>query len=121
MKRLLSAALAASLFAFTASAAGSSPDHEIEALLAYIGNLNNASFIRNGDPHTAKEAEAHLRMKWTSLKSRITTAEEFIRYCGSKSSMSGKPYLIRFQDGHEEPAAQVLTSQLQVIRAKSSR
>jgi len=103
------------------TAAGSSSDTEIESLLSYVGELNNVSFIRNGDPHTAKEAEAHLRLKWTNLKSRIATAEDFILYCGTKSSLSGKPYIIRFSDGHEEPAAQVLSSRLQLIRAKATR
>jgi hypothetical protein len=121
MKRFLAGAIATALFAFTASAAGPSPDTEIEALLAYVGELNNVSFIRNGDPHTAKEAEAHLRLKWTNQKSRIATAEDFIRFCGTKSSLSGKPYIIRFPDGHEEPAAQVLSSRLQMIRAKATR
>lgn len=96
------------------------PTEEIELLLHYIGAMEGASFIRNGNAHTPKEAEAHLRLKWTNQKSRIATAEDFIRLCGTKSSISKKAYVIRFKDGHEEDAAVVLSKQLQVVRAASA-
>jgi hypothetical protein len=95
------------------------PVDEIESLLHYIGTMESTSIVRNGDVHTPKEAEAHLRLKWTKQKAQIATAEDFIRLCGTKSSMSGKAYVIRFQDGHAEDSAAVLSKQLQVIRAAS--
>ena len=104
------------LFSMTYAKAASMD--EIESLLRYVGSIEGASFIRNGDIHTPKEAEAHLRLKWTKQKSQILTAEDFIRLCGTKSSTSGKPYVIRFKDGHEEEAAVVLYNQLQIVRAK---
>lgn len=106
------------LFSLLFSAAVAAPiDDEIESLLHYIGGLHDAVFIRNGDEHTPTEAESHLRLKWSHQKDEIKTAEDFIRLCGTKSSMSGKAYAIRFADGHEEPAAEVLLKQLAVIRA----
>jgi hypothetical protein len=96
--------------------AAASPSTEIEALLHYIAGLDGASFVRNGSDHTALEAEAHLRLKWTRQKSDIATAEDFIRLCGTQSSLSGKLYLIRFKDGHEEECARVLLRQLAAIR-----
>src|ERR1041384_8040904 len=36
---------------------------EIEALLRHVATLEGASFVRNGDSHTPKEAEEHLRLK----------------------------------------------------------
>ncbi len=106
------------VFVLAAGVATATPLDEIESLLHYIGGLNGASFIRNGDAHTTKEAEAHLRLKWSKQKSQITTAEDFIRLCGTSSSMTRKLYIIRFKDGHEEEAAQVLLKQLKVIRSK---
>jgi hypothetical protein len=111
------------LFA-TVVGAAAAPVDEIEALLAYIGGLEGASFIRNGDAHSPTDAAAHLRLKWTNQKKQIVTAEDFIRLCGTKSSVSGKPYVIRFSDGREEEAAQVLLKQLKVLRtgpAQSTR
>ncbi len=102
---------------FAATAAAATPVDEIESLLRYVGGLQGASFVRNGDAHTPAEAQAHLRLKWSNQKDQIKTAEDFIRLCGTSSSISGKAYLIRFADGHEEPAAQVLSKQLAVIRS----
>jgi Family of unknown function (DUF5329) len=118
MKVIVLSAFATVALAFALPAA-MSPDTEIDALLKYVGELQSALFIRNGSSHTAKEAESHLRLKWSSGGSRIATAEDFIRYCATKSSLSGKEYLIRFPDGHEEPSAQVLLKELQRIRARS--
>lgn len=107
----------AMVFAVTATASAA-PVDEIEALLHFLAGLDGATFIRNGDAHTPAEAEAHLRMKWTKQKSEIASAEDFIRLCGTKSSVSGEPYVIRFKDGHEEEAGRVLRKQLDVIRTK---
>ena len=37
----------------------------------------------------------HLRLKLRAAGSRVSTAEDFIRYCATESSVSGKPYEIR--------------------------
>ncbi|MEO6569717.1 MAG: DUF5329 family protein [Opitutaceae bacterium] len=92
------------------------PTAEIEALLRFVAALDGATFIRNGDAHSPKEAEAHLRLKWGQQKKDIRSAEDFIRLCAAKSSLSGKPYSIKFKDGHEEEAAVVLSRQLKIIR-----
>ena len=96
-------------FLATVTTVTAAPSDEIEALLGYIAGLDEASFIRNGDVHTPVEAEAHLRLKWTNQKSKIVTTEDFIRLCGTKSTISGKRYVIRFKDGREEEAAKVLS------------
>jgi hypothetical protein len=104
------------LFAALALTGFAGPREEIEALLHYLGNLEGASFIRNGDAHTPKEAESHLRMKWEKQESKITTAEDFIRRCATRSEVSGKPYIIRYQDSQEMESAVVLLKQLDVMR-----
>jgi len=73
---------------------------KIEALIGAVANLEDAVFIRNGTEHTPKEAADHLRLKWKNAGGRVKKAPDFIRYCASESSLSGKPYLIRFKDGH---------------------
>jgi len=98
---------------------GAAPVDDIESLLHYVGALQGAAFIRNGESHTPTEAEAHLRLKWTKQKDQIGSAEDFIRLCGTKSSVSGKPYIIRFSDGHEEAASDVLSRQLLIFRGAS--
>ncbi len=105
---------------FTVSLASAMPPKaEIEALLAHLKGLDGAIFIRNGGEHSASEAEAHLRMKWEKQNGKIATAEDFIELCGSKSSMSGERYRIRFKDGQVRFSNEVLTAQLKLLRNKN--
>jgi len=72
---------------------------KIDFLIAAIATLDHAQFVRNGTAYDAKAAAGHLRLKLKNAGSRIKTAEDFIRYCASVSSVSGTPYEIRFSDG----------------------
>jgi hypothetical protein len=107
------------LFLATLVGAVAAPVDEIESLLHFVGGLQGATFIRNGSAHSPSAAEAHLRLKWSNQKDQIKSAEDFIRLCATKSSMSGDPYLIRFADGHEEPAAAVLSTRLAILRSQN--
>jgi ribonucleotide monophosphatase NagD (HAD superfamily) len=71
-------------------------EQKINHLLQYIATLKQAVFIRNGSEHSATEAAAHLEKKWKQAKSEVITAEDFIQKIASRSSMSGKPYLVSF-------------------------
>jgi len=71
----------------------------IEALIQAVSQLEGAVFIRNGSEHAPKAAADHLRLKWKNAGNRVKTAPDFIRLCASESSLSGKPYEIRFKDG----------------------
>ena len=84
----------------------------IEALIAAVGKLKGATFIRNGSEHTAAEAAAHLRLKWKNAGKRVRTAEDFIRYCATGSSMTGRKYRIRFADGREMDSADFFQAEL---------
>jgi hypothetical protein len=91
---------------------------KIEALIAAVAAQRDAVFIRNGSEHTAAQAAAHLRLKWTNAGGRIRTAEDFIRYCASKSSLTGRKYRIRFADGREVDAGDFFRAELRRIEAK---
>lgn len=71
----------------------------IQYLLASVEALEGAKFIRNGSEHDARAAADHLRLKLRAAGSKVKTAEDFIRFCASRSSMTGEPYLIRLADG----------------------
>ncbi|NWJ40768.1 MAG: DUF5329 domain-containing protein [Geothrix sp.] len=85
---------------------------KIEALIQAVADLQGAVFIRNGTEHSPKEAADHLRLKWKNAGRRVKTAPEFIQYCASGSSLSGKPYEIRLQDGRTVPARDWLWTEL---------
>jgi uncharacterized protein with von Willebrand factor type A (vWA) domain len=116
MKTILAVLLCFVAAAITSAA---TPTDEIEGLLTYIKGLDQATFIRNGTPYSPVQAEAHLRMKWNNAKGHVKTAEDFIELCASKSSMSGKSYLIRFGDGRTVEASVALKEQLENLRKPS--
>lgn len=72
---------------------------KIQYLISSAEALKGAKFIRNGKAYEARKAGDHLRIKLKAAGYQIKTAEDFIRLCASKSSVSGEPYLIRFPDG----------------------
>ena len=108
-------ALAASL----ASAADAPADEakKIEALIDHVEQLKDAKFVRNGIEYDAKTAGAFLRGKWDASKSKIKTAADFVEHIATKSSTSGKPYLIRFKDGKEHNSGPYLTGQLEKLQS----
>jgi hypothetical protein len=91
-------ALAAPLaFAFT-QAAAASPEgpakDEIDHLLNFVA-ASSCTFVRNGTEYPSDKAREHLASKYRFVGSRISTAEEFIKYLATGSSMSGEPYHVK--------------------------
>lgn len=82
----------------TSSAAHASPDaiaqNEIDHLLRYISR-SSCTFVRNGDEYPAAKASDHLAMKYRFVGSRISTADDFIKYLATGSSVSGEPYHVK--------------------------
>ena len=85
---------------------------KIEYLIHSIETLQNATFIRNGKEYDAQHAADHLRLKLRFGGSRIKTADDFITYCATESSMSGEKYQIKFQDGRFVESATFLRDKL---------
>ena len=74
-------------------------NRKIEFLIDAIETLGDAKFVRNGTEYDAKTAAHHLRLKLKNAGSRVKSADDFIKYCASVSSMTGIPYQIRYSDG----------------------
>jgi hypothetical protein len=72
---------------------------KIQFLITSVEALEGAKFIRNGTAHDARAASGHLRLKLKAAGNKVKTAEDFVKYCASGSSITGEPYLIRFADG----------------------
>ena len=88
---------------------------KIELLIARLEAMQDTVFIRNGKEHSSNRAAEHLRLKWRKAGTRVHTAEDFIKFCGSRSSISGKAYQIRFADGRQEDSAVILKELLDEI------
>ena len=90
------------LLTLTGSAAGVQDPGEaarIGKLIAAVETLPGAQFIRNGIAYDGKAAADHLRLKLKAAGERVKTAEDFIRLCASRSSMTGVAYRILLADG----------------------
>jgi hypothetical protein len=88
----------------------------VEKLLAIL-STSKLTFVRNGSDHTGAEASAHIRSKYERARDTIKTPEDFIENAASRSSLTGKPYLVRFADGTTQPLGAWLTEQLAALRA----
>ncbi len=96
-----------------AAAVPTSPERDrIEHLIQSIATVQDAVFIRNGEEHSPAEAAAHIRSKWRSRETGITSVEQFIEEVATRSSQSGEPYLMRFSDGHDVEVAAFLRERL---------
>lgn len=95
-----------------AADADSGGDAKINSLISHVESLNGATFIRNGKEYTSANAAKFLRGKWDANRKDVKTPEDFIAKVATKSSTTGKPYLIRFKDGKETPCADYLRTRL---------
>lgn len=124
MKTLtLIAALAAALplaAAAQPAPAGAQAEAEIGHLIDYISQ-SGCRFNRNGDWSDTAAARGHVSMKYDYLRSRgmITSAEDFIDKAASRSSLSGKNYLVQCPGAAAVPSGGWLKSELERYRAGS--
>jgi hypothetical protein len=93
---------------------------KIAYLIDSVAALKDATFIRNGTAYDAAHAADHLRLKLRFAGSRVKTAEDFITYCATGSSMSGIKYSIRFNDGRTIDSATFLHGKLAEYEARTS-
>ena len=63
------------------------------------------------------QAAAHLRLKLDRAGARIKTAEQFIAFCATGSSISGQKYRIRLADGRTLDTAEFLRGKLALYQA----
>jgi hypothetical protein len=98
-----------------------SEEQKIERLIAAVGELRGATFIRNGGEHSPADAVEHMRRKWENGKGRIRTAKDFITHAASRSSLTGEAYRIRMPDGMEVTSETFLMKTLRQMEAATTR
>ncbi len=84
----------------------------IDFLLQRIESARDVKFIRNGSEHDGPAAAAHLRIKLRAVGERIKTAEDFVKYCASESSITHQKYKVRLTNGSTIDAGAYFTNQL---------
>jgi hypothetical protein len=98
-----------------AQSAAPNERQKIEALIKFVSEMNGAKFVRNGSTYDAKAATTFLRLKWRANDSEVKTARDFIDKIATLSGTSGKPYVIRFENGSEMTSRDVLLAALNKI------
>ncbi len=101
--------------------AAAPPPHEqtrIEKLIRFVETQRDMKFIRNGTEYSCADAGRFLRGKLDAMGKDVTTAREFIERIATKSSMSGKPYEVKFGDGKTMLASQFLSEELKRIESQ---
>jgi uncharacterized protein DUF5329 len=93
---------------------------EIDALMARL-EASGCEVNRNGSWYPAADAKAHLTKKLEYLENRgsVQSAEQFIELAASKSSVSGRPYLIKCGSAPPVASGTWLSIELRAVRASA--
>jgi hypothetical protein len=104
-----------------AAATPTTAQAEVEYLLAAVA-ISGCEFNRNGEWYDSQKASAHLRAKYNALVAlgRFATAMDFIEGVATKSSLSGRAYLIRCASAEPVPTDQWLRQALARYRRCAS-
>ena len=115
MRRLLVSVFTLLLTAAIALGLDPQTKAEVDELITFV-RTSGVRFIRNGTEYSGAEGAQHLRDKLGKAGDRVKTTDDFITGVASKSYLSGKPYLVKFADGHTEPTGEWLKAHLAEMR-----
>lgn len=90
---------------------------EVEHLMRFVKN-SSCEINRNGRFYTGDKAVAHIQKKYEYFRDEINTTEEFIEYAASKSTMTGKHYLVRCGNGVAIRTKEWLLNELRSYRQR---
>ncbi|MDV6234322.1 YfeK family protein [Leptospira ellisii] len=88
--------------------------NDLNSLMSSLESCQ-CKFVRNGSEHEPKEAREHMERKLKATDGRIGNIPDFIEHIASKSSVSGKPYLVKLKDGKTVEAKLWLTEKWKEI------
>jgi hypothetical protein len=88
---------------------------EIEHLLNFIRN-SSCIIDRNGKTYAGVKAISHIERKYAYFEDEIETTEDFIELSATKSTMSGKYYMVRCGDGEPIRTQEWLMQELKGLR-----
>jgi len=95
-------------------------DNAVQYLIGYVAN-SDMVFIRNADRYTGPEAAEHMERKYQHFRKKISSPEDFIKLCATRSLMTGKPYSVITPQDQEKMTGEWLLEVLQEYRTSSQR
>ena len=109
-----------SLTSFSYADVPTSQKPEVDHLIQFVATTE-CMFERNGKKYDGERASKHIKRKYKHFRDEITTTEEFIEYSATKSTVSGKSYLVYCaQDDPIESSAWLLEDLAQYRELRSS-
>lgn len=93
--------------------------HEVDYLLDFVKNTS-CQINRNGQYHDGKKALAHIQKKYDYFRDKIGTTEQFIEYSATKSTISGKSYLVKCGNQRPQETRNWLLDELKKYRQNSN-
>ena len=90
---------------------------EIEHLLSFV-EKTECTYQRNGNDYNGSQARKHIQKKYDYYRDDIKTAEDFIAYSATKSTMSGKKYTIKCVGEKVQFSGEWLNNELKAYRAQ---
>ena len=108
---LLAATLSLSTWAINPKA-----EPEVNHLLDFVAK-SGCTFFRNGSAYDSQAARTHLADKYGQIKDRLKTAEDFIEYAASHSSMTGQNYEVVCGKQPRRPSGDWLREELTRFRS----
>lgn len=94
MTRIVPLLMLAGIWSNSVCAVNTDMQQEIDHLLKFVA-MTDCHYIRNGSEYNGKEAVNHIKRKYDYFKDEIDSTEKFIELSASKSTMSGKYYMVK--------------------------
>ena len=107
------------LLGFSTAAVSADIQAEISHLLDFVKNTQ-CQYERNGTSHTGVEAVKHIQNKYDYFKDEIDNTEKFIELSATKSTLSGKYYMIQCDGSPKLKSQQWLLQELKNFREESN-
>lgn len=107
------------LFLFNSSFADISTEQqkEIDHLLKFITE-SACQFKRNGRQYSGIQSRKHIQKKYNYFNDTINSAEDFIQYSATKSTMSGQYYTVNCPNNKKITSKEWLLKELQQFRSE---
>jgi len=92
-------------------------ESEIDYLIQFVGS-SLCKINRNGKFHESGDAVSHIQKKYEYFRDEIETAEQFIEYSATKSTVSGKYYWVKCGDSPSLKTRDWLLNELKRYRGR---
>jgi hypothetical protein len=99
----------------TSGLARSEPTVQVDATIQYLIDRvagSGLTFIRNDNEYTPVKAAEHMEKKYRHFRDDITSPDDFIGLCATRSLVSGEPYRVIDQQGNEVRTSDWLRTEL---------